>query len=70
MVASQRSQDSSDTMQVQRLIHKEYTTTRECYGSNSSAYVTCQLTHVIYDTYKIYDAHKIYDIHKSSATEH
>ena len=72
MVASQRSQDSSDTMQVQRLIHKsemEDTTTRECYGSNSSAFVTCQQTHVIYDTCKIYDTHKIHDTHKSSATE-
>ena len=42
----------------------EDTTTRECYGSKSSAYVTCQQTHVIYDT------RKIYDTHKGSATEH
>ena len=36
----------------------EDTTTRECYSSNSSAYVTCQPTHVVYAT------------HKRGATEH
>ena len=84
MVASQRWQDSSDTMHRgwSTKSEMEDTTTRECYGSNSSAYITCQQTHVIYDgsnssayvtcqqTHVIYDTRKIYDTHKGSATEH